>query len=263
LTRTQRQIEEHRQANALVQLQDDAGRPCAGLPLWVEQEAHDFLFGCVVPDLAELSEADRSRYRARLEEVFNRLDPAASPPATGAIRVDVPDRVPLGTLRLRLDRLAAAGALLDVHVCGQTVGIMELSERDSGRRLVELYALCFAHPAVRGVFWNGLWDGEKGAQGGLLRRDLSPRPAFRLLQKLIDVVWHTRASGATDADGLFRFRGFCGDYRVGVRVGEHTEVARFSLRRGPDRAVPVRVVLPPAGVTPPGWPPPPPPPRPG
>jgi hypothetical protein len=37
---------------------------------------------------------------------------------------------------------------------------------------------------------------------------------------LIGVVWHSRASGTTDADGGFRFRGFFGDYRVVAGVGE-------------------------------------------
>ena len=66
----------------------------------------------------------------------------------------------------------------------------------------------------------------------MLRRDLSPKPAFRLLQKLIAVVWHTRADGATDAAGRFPFRGFYGDYRVGIRVGEETKVVLFSLHSG-------------------------------
>jgi hypothetical protein len=209
----------------------------------VEQESHAFLFGCAVPDLSEAAEAARSRYRSRLEEVFNHLRPADSPPAAEALPVDVPDRVPLGTLRVRLDRLARAGLPLDVHVRGQAVGIPVLDERDSARLLGELYTLCFAAAAVRGIVWHGFWDGEKGVEGGLLRADLSPRPAFRVLQKLIDVVWHTRASGVTAADGLFRFRGFCGDYRAGIEVGGRVEVARFTVRRGPGEAAPDTAVL--------------------
>ena len=196
--------------------------------MWVEQESHAFLFGCVASDLNGLPEADRSRCLARLGEVFNHREP----PDLNSVRFDVPDRVHLGLLRLQLDRLAADGAPLDLHIRGQTVGMTDRDERDAARRLTELYTLCFAHPAVRGIFWHGFWDGEKGVEGGLLRRDFSPTPAFRLLQKLIDVVWHTRADGLTDADGRFRFRGFYGDYRVGVRVGEETKVSAFSLRPG-------------------------------
>jgi hypothetical protein len=54
----------------------------------------------------------------------------------------------------------------------------------------------------------------------LLRRDLAPRQAFHYLHKLIGTVWHSRASGQTDAEGLFQFRGFFGDYRAAARLGE-------------------------------------------
>jgi hypothetical protein len=226
VTRTQRAIEEHRQGPARVQVLDASGRPCPEVPVWVEQESHAFAFGCVVPDLEGLTESDRCRYQARLAEVFNRTEPAA-----GVVRVEVPDGVHLGLLQRELDR-QAAGLPLEVHVRGQSVGAPQSDEQRCARQLVELYTLCFAHRAVAGIFWHGLWDGELDVMAGLLRRDLSPRPAFRVLQKLIDVVWHTRAAGRTDAAGMFSFRGFFGEYRVGVQAGERVEVAFCSLRYG-------------------------------
>jgi hypothetical protein len=52
------------------------------------------------------------------------------------------------------------------------------------------------------------------------------------LHKLIDSVWHSRASGQTDAQGRFRFRGFLGDYRVAGRVGEAPAItSRLSCSR--------------------------------
>jgi hypothetical protein len=253
LTRTQRLIAEHRQGDAAVRVRDGSGRPRAGVPVWVEQESHEFVFGCVVPDLGDLPAPDRARYHARLGELFNRVVPAGAPSAADAVRVEPPDRVHLGVLRVGLDRLAAGGMPLEVHVDGRTVGLADRSERDAAHRLAELYTLCFAHPAVRGIFWNGFWEGEEGVKSGLLRRDLSPTTAFRHLQKLIDVVWHTRAAGVTDAAGVFRFRGFHGDYRVGIQVGERMEVSRLSLRRGSGESV-LDVAVPAGGdKTPPQW----------
>jgi hypothetical protein len=243
VTRTERQIEQHRKANALLQILDDAGRPCASVPVWVEQESHAFLFGCAVPDLEAVAPADQVRYRTRLAEVCNQVERAGLPLVGGSVHVEVPRRAHLGTLRLQLDQCAVSGAPLEVLVRGPSIGIPDLSERDSARRVAELYTLCFAHPAVGAIVWSGLWDGEQGVEGGLLRRDLSPRAAFRVLQKLIDVVWHTRASGVTDAEGLFRFRGFCGSYRVGVQLGETVEVALFSLERRPDEELALPIVL--------------------
>jgi hypothetical protein len=244
LTRTQRQIEQHRQADAVFRLVDPFGEPLRSVPVWVEQESHAFPFGCVAPGLTGLSERDRERCQARLAEFFNRIESPDQPPPADALRVEVADRIHLGTLRLELDRQARDGLPLEVHVRGRAVGLAELPERDSARRLTDLYALCFAHAAVRGIVWHGLRDGEAGVEGGLLRADLSPRAAFRSLQKLIDVVWHTRTAGGPDSDGLFRFRGFCGGYRVGVRPGERTEVLHFSLAREPVTFAPSLVVPP-------------------
>ncbi len=226
MTRTQRQIEEHRQNDAVVQVRDAAGRPCAGLPVWVEQETHEFLFACAAPDLADLADADRERYRARWEEVFN-----GSGPKGDALGVAMRDRVHLGRLRLDLDRWAAAGRPLEVHVCGQTIGLAERDEADGARRVAELYTLCFAHPLVRGIVWHGFRDGESEAgDGGLLRRDLSPKPAYRALQKLVGLTWHSRAAGQTDAEGHFAFRGFRGGYRVGVIAAGGVATVAFLVR---------------------------------
>jgi hypothetical protein len=226
VTRTQRQIEVHRKADAVVEVRDAAGRPRAGLSVWAEQETHEFLFGCIAPGPDVLPEPDRSRYRDGLGEMFNGLGPGEN-----ALRADVADRVHLGALLRQLDHIGQGGRALEVHVCGRTVGMADLSEQDAARRVADLYTLCFAHPSVRGIIWHGFRDGESDAEGGgLLRRDLSPKPAYRVLQKLIGVIWHTRAAGQTDAGGRFCFRGFCGAYRVAVMSGEQAaKVAVFTL----------------------------------
>jgi len=221
LTRTQRQIEALRKGDACVTVRDAEGRPRAGVAVSVEQESHDFVFGCVVPDLDTFSDAERRRYRTRLDELFNRVVPAEPPPSAepGVVRVEVAGRVHLGALRVRLDDLAAPGMPLHVHVWGAAVGLTGADERAAGRRVAELYTLCFAHRAVAAVFWNGFADGDRGARGGLLRRDLAPKYAHKVLQKLIGFDWHSRAAGRTDADGRFRFRGFYGSYRVVTDIG--------------------------------------------
>jgi hypothetical protein len=237
LTRTQRQIEEHRQGVACVEVRDSAGRPCPGVAVWAEQETHAFVFACVAPDLTTLPEPDRPRCRDRLAEVFNRLVPAGRPVAPGMLRVDVPEAVHLGRFVRELDRLSESGLPLDVHVRGRAVGLAgsEIDERAAAERVAELYTLCFAHPAVAVVTWDGVWDGEDAAGGGgLLRRDLAPRTAFRYLHKLIGSVWHSRARGETDTEGQFRFRGFFGDYRVAARLGEGPAAVDVVPWRGGD-----------------------------
>jgi hypothetical protein len=120
------------------------------------------------------------------------------------------------------DTGAAAGAPLEVWARGGAVGLEDEDGRRGAERVAELYTLCFAHPAVCAI----TRDGE-----GLLRPDGARRTALRYLHKLIDTVWHSRASGETDANGRFRWRGFLGDYRVAARLGEAAATtARFALR---------------------------------
>jgi hypothetical protein len=235
VTRTQRRIEEFRKGEACIQVLEPAGQCGAGIAVSVEQESHAFPFGCVVPNLNVLSESNRKRYRTRLNEVFNCFVSAemlllCDPKA---IRVVVGDRIHLGRLCVRLDELSAGGRMLHVYVGGNAVGMTDVnsSERETGKRAAELYALCFGHPLVAGVYWNGFSDTET-ATGlcGLLRRDLAPKYAYKAIQKMIGIDWHTRASGKTDAEGQFRFRGFFGDYRVVANASEgNAVVGNFTL----------------------------------
>jgi hypothetical protein len=229
VSRTQRQIAEHRTAEACVEVYA-AGRPAPGVAVWAEQETHAFPFGCVAPDLSGASEADRQRCADRLAEVFNRIVAPGQAPEVGVTRVEVPAGVHLGRFTHELDRLAADGRSLEVYVAGRALGLG--ADGPDADRVAALYTLCFAHPAVCGVVWHGFWDGEpEAAGGGLLRADFSPRPVFRYLHKLIGTVWHSRANGETDRDGQFSFRGFLGDYRVAARVGEGpATIARWPIR---------------------------------
>lgn len=82
----------------------------------------------------------------------------------------------------------------------------------------QFYQVLFSHPAVAAITWWDLSDygAWMGAPGGLLRQDLSPKPAYERLQALITKAWRTRAVGKTDAAGRFTFRGYFGRYRIDV-----------------------------------------------
>lgn len=105
--------------------------------------------------------------------------------------------------------------------------------------LEHLYTLWFSHPAVKQiVYWNlvdgyaHLWsqDREKikasqgnmgpGSEnyyhGGLLRFDMSPKPAYFKMKELLTERWHTEETLLTDENGETKFRGFFGDYDVEI-----------------------------------------------
>ncbi|HUT36371.1 MAG TPA: endo-1,4-beta-xylanase [Planctomycetota bacterium] len=135
-----------------------------------------------------------------------------------------PMRFPLDQVRRILDRYAALGKELHITEYSPCSGGQPITgshvqgkwdETAQADYAVKFYTVCFAHPALRGITWWDLCDdGSWLPGGGLLRKDLSPKPAYDALKKLIHETWHTRIEGKTDAEGRLAFRGFFGRYAV-------------------------------------------------
>ena len=85
---------------------------------------------------------------------------------------------------------------------------------------MKFYKTCFAHPAVVAITWWDLCDRGSWLKGsGMLRADMSPKPVYTALKRLIHQQWMTHLKGTTGRDGRFTFRGFRGNYAVTVSVG--------------------------------------------
>lgn len=119
-----------------------------------------------------------------------------------------------------------------------------------------LYSIWFSHPSVEQiVYWNlvdgyaHLWDpdpekikasqgdmtlGENYYHGGLLRFDLSPKPAYDRLKELLEKRWHTEETLVTDGEGCVSFRGFFGDYSVKIERDGGTDSCALTLKKGGD-----------------------------
>jgi len=97
----------------------------------------------------------------------------------------------------------------------------------------QFYTLLFSHPAVQAITW---WDfedyGWQGAPGGLVHADLTPKPAYDRLMKLIHQTWWTRETLTSDTKGICSFRGFLGDYQVAVQGGGITNTIACTLSKG-------------------------------
>jgi len=107
-------------------------------------------------------------------------------------------------------------------------------ERSQARDAAAFYTLLFSHPAVEAITWWDFSDARawQGAPAGLLRRDLSPKPAFLALHKLIREKWWTRTSGKTDSQGRFTTRAFFGTHRISCRLPDGSQpVAEITLPR--------------------------------
>jgi endo-1,4-beta-xylanase len=92
------------------------------------------------------------------------------------------------------------------------------------------YKMAFSHPYIKSITWWDLsdfyawgWSGSNTSIArGLLRSDMTKKPAFDVLDNLINNEWWTTTSGTTDASGEFAFRGFAGTYNVTVSKAGYT-----------------------------------------
>jgi endo-1,4-beta-xylanase len=79
--------------------------------------------------------------------------------------------------------------------------------------------LCFGHPAVVSINWWGFSDRNIWLPGGgLVDEDYRPKPAYKMLDKLINQTWRTETFAQTDDRGILSFRGFWGKYEIILTV---------------------------------------------
>lgn len=101
--------------------------------------------------------------------------------------------------------------------------------------LVEkLYKTWFATRNMKSIVWWNLADGyaayapigsnegENRCGGGLLRFDMSEKPAYEVLDNLINKEWNTSFETVIDKNGELCFRGFYGEYEVAVGGNTYT-----------------------------------------
>lgn len=98
----------------------------------------------------------------------------------------------------------------------------ESADEEIQAQLVErMYRLWFSQEQVESIVWWNLvdgtaYEGENHFHAGLLRNDMSHKPAFDVLDRLIHKEWQTDETIVTDETGRAYFTGFYGDYTVQV-----------------------------------------------
>lgn len=93
-------------------------------------------------------------------------------------------------------------------------------EERQAERAAEFYRVLFSHPAVEAITWWDLSDegAWMGAPAGLIHKDMTPKPAYLALRKLIREEWWTGPlTLKADRSGKVEFRGFLGEYVVESR----------------------------------------------
>ena len=109
--------------------------------------------------------------------------------------------------------------------------------------VAQFYSVLFSHPSVRAITWWDFSDRNawQGAPAGLVRRDMSPKPAYTRLLGLIHKQWWTDDTGKADARGSLTCRVFYGDYRVTVTDARGRTVTRTLTF--PESAPPMTVTV--------------------
>ena len=127
-----------------------------------------------------------------------------------------------------------------------TIGSKGEEVRKLQAKLIEnLYKLWFSHPAMSAIIYWNFADGyahgakpgdmntaENRYRGGLLNFDMSPKPAYKVLKKLIHETWKTNLSLDSGSGNKVNMRGFYGEYSITATANGKTAEAKVHLTKG-------------------------------
>ena len=93
-------------------------------------------------------------------------------------------------------------------------------EEKQSAEVERIYTILFSHPSVEAITWTDLSD--QGAwmhvPAGLIHDDMTPKPAYNTLKKLIRETWATNETLKTDTEGKATIRAFRGTYQVEITL---------------------------------------------
>ncbi|MCF0215354.1 MAG: endo-1,4-beta-xylanase [Fibrobacteraceae bacterium] len=119
----------------------------------------------------------------------------------------------------RLDKIATLG--LPIKVTELDFGTWDngltISEEKQASEYETFLRSAFSHPAVNGILMWGFWDGRHWIKnGGIIAMDGREKPAAKTIYNLWHKTWTTEATATADENGVAKFRGFKGRYKVTI-----------------------------------------------
>ena len=116
-------------------------------------------------------------------------------------------------------------------------------ERYQAEYARDFYTLAFSHPGVEAIIWWSVSDYNawRGMPAGLLDADSKCKPAYEMLDKLINHDWRTKTHGLVNKKGRVPVKGFYGTYDIRVEHKDKMLTGVFELVRG--QAGVLKVVL--------------------
>jgi endo-1,4-beta-xylanase len=116
-------------------------------------------------------------------------------------------------------------------------------EQRQAKQVAEFYSVLFSHAAVEAITWWDFTDQNawQQAPAGLIRDDMTPKPAYNELKKLIKGKWWTKTETTTKAAGNADFRGFYGQYTVSAYIDSQKLSGSFTLDKTTTQTIDVRL----------------------
>ncbi|MBC2603436.1 endo-1,4-beta-xylanase [Puniceicoccus vermicola] len=108
----------------------------------------------------------------------------------------------------------------------------------------KLYRIWFSHAAMNGIVWWNMVDntaayaplgdetaGENQLRAGLVNYDMTTKPAYKALHRLIHEEWQTHPEFEYNEGAKNQFRAFYGDYELTVTTDQGTSKHTIKLSR--------------------------------
>ena len=134
---------------------------------------------------------------------------------------------PATVLRI-LDRFARFGKAIQVT----EFDINTRDEQGQADYTRDFLTAVFSHPATDAFTMWGFWEGKMWQpNGALLRTDWTLKPNGQAFMDLVLKDWWTDVASVTGPDGVYATRGFLGDYRITVSVGDQEKTVLIKLAK--------------------------------
>ena len=115
----------------------------------------------------------------------------------------------------------------------------EEGEKNQARITRDWYRLWFSHPNVEAITWWNVSDGSASNQiqnqlnGGFLDDEINPKPAYEVLDELINHEWNTQITETIANQSSYKFKGFYGEYEIILsKDGEELKRANIHIEEG-------------------------------
>ena len=104
-------------------------------------------------------------------------------------------------------------------------------EANQAKQVIQFYRILFSHPAVEAITWWDFSDQNawQKAPAGLIRKDMTPKPAYTELKKLIKNTWSTDTKLKTDKDSKVTFKAYHGTYRIKLESQTKQQSAKLNV----------------------------------